>query len=280
MNTLNRVAVSIGLLLIMALLLAFVLSPAAFFDAAYSLVTYGRVYLLVNQNWAVPVAGGLFLLETLWLGLILFQRPPDKVTIQRVGRGQAELSVKTVEQTVARRLAELKTLHRLKLRVQGYEAGVIVYLSYNLQNMLNIPQAVADVNAAIREEVEGRLGVHLLDIQHKVGGAPYPAAAPTRQLSVKPASLSLSSGKNAPQDAQDIAQLLEEKLMTQNEVRDAKAVVKRYPEGVYVHLGLVFAASANIPAAVAQSDKLVREEIEGRLKLKVLDIRSASQIEA
>jgi uncharacterized alkaline shock family protein YloU len=96
---------------------------------------------------------------------------------------------------------------------------------------------------------------------------------------MKPDSLQLSSGQNAP-DAQNIAQQLEEKLLSQNEVRDAKAVVKRYPEGVYVHLGLVFAENANIPAAVAQSDKLVREEIEGRLKLKVLDIRSASQIEA
>ncbi len=278
MNTLNRAAVSIGLLLIMALLLAFMLSPPTFFDAAQSLVTYGHIYLLVNQNWTVPVAGGLFLLSALWLGIILFQRAPDKVTIQRVGRGQAELSVKTVEQTVARRLANLKTLHHLKLRVQGYEAGVIVHLSYSLQSIFNVPQAVADVNAAIREEVEGRLGVHLLDIQHKVGGTPYPATQ-ARQLATKPAAPQLSSGQTAP-DAQDIAQQLEEKLLNQNEIRDAKAVVKRYPEGVYVHLGLVFAADANIPAVVAQSDKLVREEIEGRLKLKVLDIRSASQIEA
>ncbi|HHJ07552.1 MAG TPA: hypothetical protein ENK24_08635 [Anaerolineae bacterium] len=278
MNTLNRTAVSIGLLLIMALLLAFMLSPPAFFDAAQNLITYGRIYLLVNQNWAVPAAGGLFLLGALWLGLVLFQRPPDKVVIQRVGRGQAELSVKTVEQAVARRLADLKTLHHLKLRVQGYEAGVIVHLSYNLQSIFNVPQAVADVNAAIREEVEGRLGVHLLDIQHKVGGAPYPASTPARRLEMEPDSLQLPSGQNIP-DAQDIAQQLEEKLLSQNEIRDAKAVVKRYPEGVYVHLGLVFATNANIPAAVAQSDKLVREEIEGRLKLKVLDIRSASQIE-
>jgi uncharacterized alkaline shock family protein YloU len=263
----------------MALLLAFMLSPPAFFDAAQSLTTYGRIYLLVNQNWAIPVAGGLFLLGALWLGMVLFQRPPDKVAIQRVGRGQAELSVKTVEQAVARRLAELKTLHHLKLRVQGYEAGVIVHLTYNLQNIFNVPQAVADINAAIREEVEGRLGVHLLDIQHKVGGAPFPTSTPAHRLAAKPAALQLSPGQNTP-DAQDIAQQLEEKLLSQNEVRDAKAVVKRYPEGVYVHLGLVFAANANIPAAVAQSDKLVREEIEGRLKLKVLDIRSASQIEA
>lgn len=278
MNTLNRAAISIGLLLLMALLLAFMLSPPTFFDAAQSLITYGRIYLLVNQNWAVPIAGGLFLLGALWLGLVLFQRPPDKVAIQRVGRGQAELSVKTVEQAVARRLADLKTLHHLKLRVQGYEAGVIVHLTYNLQNTFNVPQTVADINAVIREEVEGRLGVHLLDIQHKVGGAPYPASASAHQLATKPAALQLSPGQNTP-DAQNIAQQLEEKLLSQNEVRDAKAVVKRYPEGVYVHLGLVFAENANIPAAVAQSDKLVREEIEGRLKLKVLDIRSASQIE-
>jgi len=72
MNTLNRVAVSIGLLAIMALLLAFMLSPPSFFDAAQALVAYGRIYLLVNQNRAIPAAGGLFLLCALWLGLVLF----------------------------------------------------------------------------------------------------------------------------------------------------------------------------------------------------------------
>lgn len=279
MNTLNRVAVSIGLLAIMALLLAFMLSPPSFFDALQALVAYGRIYLLVNQNRAIPAAGGLFLLCALWLGLVLFLRAPDKVVIQRVGRGQAELEVKTVEQAVARRLDGLETLRHLKLRVTGYEAGVIVHLVYDLRDAFNVPQAVANINAVIREEVEGRLGVHLLDIQHKVGGAPYPGSNKAQRIVSSTETLQLATGENAP-DPQDIARQLEEKLLDLDEVRDARAVVKRYPEGVYVHLGLVFGPDAKVPAAVARSDKLVREEIEGRLKLKVLDIRSASQIEA
>lgn len=177
MNTFNRIVMAFAILVLMAAVIGLVLSPLD----AVSVVRLGvdafeqSLFVARSYNTFLIVSGAILLLALVFLVLELRRPRRRMVRIKTEGRGNAQLNVESVTQSLEYRVDELAGVRHVRTHVDSRGSDVNVALDLDTSPSVNIPALTEQVVALAHDIVEGQLGLKIhgqvrVNIKHE----PYP----------------------------------------------------------------------------------------------------------
>lgn len=196
MNTFNRIVMVLGILVWIAAVTFVVLLPLDAVGVARIGLDQFEQALFDDQFFTAFLAvcgGALFLLLVL---LILEIRRPRRrtVRIKTQGRGNAQLDVESVTQSLEYRVDELAGVRQVRTHIHSRGKDVDVALDLDTSPSVNIPVLTDQVVSLAQDIVEGQLGLKIhgqvrVNIKHE----PYPrgtmpvSTPQEREASARPA---------------------------------------------------------------------------------------------
>lgn len=173
MNIFNRVVMVILLLLALAVSVVFTIIPVRLLDLVSKAIT------LLAQS--VEMAGLVFVLIgiafiMLWFLLLVLElwRPRKRtVRVEKVSGGRAEMTVDAIAQRVVYRVDQMADVVTVKPQIRGGRGGVDIDLDLETTPDIDVPTKTEEVCAAVKDEIEERMGLRLNRIRVKVRHAPY-----------------------------------------------------------------------------------------------------------
>ncbi|HHX66319.1 MAG TPA: alkaline shock response membrane anchor protein AmaP [Chloroflexi bacterium] len=191
MRIFNRIIVTLGIVLLLALILLFLLVPIQTITAVRAgLDTFER-YLFVDQFYYIFLGVlAVSALILLWLLYMELRRPRRRtVRIKSQEGGTAQLGVESIAQSLEYRIDELAGVRRVSSDIVSRGKDVDVIVNLDTSPSVNIPVLTDEIVRLSRDIVEGQLGVRihgnvLVNVTHE----PYPRGTmpPTGPLGEEP----------------------------------------------------------------------------------------------
>ena len=160
MNVLNRLAVSLVLLVVAILAVAVALLPGTVSGSLRSLLALlegaqgSPMQLLVSAAGLVVAVGALFLLAMEWR-----PRPRRAVVVTRGPSGTAELSTDSVSVRVRRAVEGVASVSDVSPTVLSKGKTVDILIKVTVDPEVDLPQKTEEIMQAVRTEVEGKMGI-------------------------------------------------------------------------------------------------------------------------
>mgnify|MGYP001105900580 CR=1 FL=1 len=180
MNTFNRIVMALAILFLMVAVVGLVLSPLDAVSVARLGVDAFEQSLFVAESYnTFLIASGVALFLLLVLLVLELRRPRRRmVRIKTQGRGNAQLNVESVTQSLEYRVDELAGVRQVRTHVSSRGNDVDVALDLDTSPSVNIPALTEQVVALAHDIVEGQLGLKVhgqvrVNIKHE----PYPRGA-------------------------------------------------------------------------------------------------------
>jgi len=166
MNTLNRILVVLGALVMLAVCVTVFVAPIPILRGVGGGLQGAASYLEDVPAWLRVVLGVLLALASLVVGvlfLILELRRPQlrMVRLEKVGGGVVEVSLGTVAEHVAYEVDQLPGVLRARPRVTARRGGVVVEVEVDTAGDVEVPARAAQVVEVVRRVVEEKVGVKL-----------------------------------------------------------------------------------------------------------------------
>ncbi|HEC34622.1 MAG TPA: hypothetical protein ENI37_07890 [Chloroflexi bacterium] len=186
MNTLNRVLVVLTVLVSLVVCVTVFVAPISTLRAVSGGLDGAASYLEGIPGWLRVVLGVLFALAWLVvciLFLILELRQPrlKMVRLEKVGGGEAEVSLGTVAEHVAYEIDQLPGVLRARPRVSARKNGVVVEVEVDTAGDVEVPARAAQVVEVVRRVVEEKVGVKLAQPPKvRLRAAPVPPGVRSR----------------------------------------------------------------------------------------------------
>jgi hypothetical protein len=196
MNTFNRIVMVLGILVWIAAVTFVVLLPLDAVSVARVGLDLFEQSLFIDQffTYFLIVSGVILFLMLIFLWLELRRPHRRTVRIKTQGRGNVQLNVESVTQSLEYRIDELAGVRRVKTRVASRGKNVDVFLDLDTSPSVNIPVLTEQVVNLVHDIVEGQLGLEIhgqvgVNIKHE----PYPrgtmpvSAPQEREAGARPA---------------------------------------------------------------------------------------------
>ncbi len=196
MNTFNRIVMVLGILFWIAVVTYVVLLPLDAVGVARLGLDVFEQSLFDDQFFTIflAVSGGILFLMLVLLVLELRRPRRRTVRIKTQGRGNAQLDVESVTQSLEYRVDELAGVRQVRTHIRSRGKDVDVSLDLDTSPSVNIPVLTDQVVSLAQDIVEGQLGLKIhgqvrVNIKHE----PYPrgtmpvATPQERDASARPA---------------------------------------------------------------------------------------------
>lgn len=196
MNTFNRIVMVLGILLWIAAVTYVVLLPLDAVGVARLGLDVFEQSLFDDQFFTIflAVCGGILFVMLVLLVLELRRPRRRTVRIKTQGRGNAQLDVESVTQSLEYRVDELAGVRQVRTHIRSRGKDVDVSLDLDTSPSVNIPVLTDQVVSLAQDIVEGQLGLKIhgqvrVNIKHE----PYPrgtmpvATPQERDASARPA---------------------------------------------------------------------------------------------
>lgn len=177
MNTFNRIVMVLGILIWIAAVSYVVLLPLDAVGVARFGLDQFEQSLFDDQFFTFFLAtSGVILFLLLVLFLLELRRPRRRtVRIKTQGRGNAQLDVESVTQSLEYRVDELAGVRQVRTHIRSRGKDVDVALDLDTSPSVNIPVLTDQVVGLAQDIVEGQLGLKIhgqvrVNIKHE----PYP----------------------------------------------------------------------------------------------------------
>lgn len=198
MNVFNRIVIILDILILMTLVVVIMLSPVYVVDLATFNLELFREAVFDYRFYYVIGGGGVLLLILLILLWLEVRRPRHKmVRIRAKGRGNAQLGVESVMQSLEYRIDELPGVRKVEPSVVSRGRDARVILNLDTSPSVNIPMLTEQVVEMAHDILGGQLGLKVrgkvrVNIKHE----PYPRGAmPSLGVADRP---SVSTERPAP----------------------------------------------------------------------------------
>jgi len=195
-NTFNRIVMVLGILFWIAVVTYVVLLPLDAVGVARLGLDVFEQSLFDDQFFTtfLAVSGGILFLMLVLLVLELRRPRRRTVRIKTQGRGNAQLDVESVTQSLEYRVDELAGVRQVRTHIRSRGKDVDVSLDLDTSPSVNIPVLTDQVVSLAQDIVEGQLGLKIhgqvrVNIKHE----PYPrgtmpvATPQERDASARPA---------------------------------------------------------------------------------------------
>jgi hypothetical protein len=166
MNTINRILVVLGLLVVMVVCAAVFVAPIPVLGELNQGLQ-GLVGWLagVPAVWRIAL-GVLFALAWVFICIILLileiaPRRRREVSVQKVDGGRVEVSLRTVEEHLTYELDRMRGVLRSQARVTAQKDGVLVDVRVDTAGDEAVPLRASRVVELVRTVVEDKVGVKL-----------------------------------------------------------------------------------------------------------------------
>lgn len=162
MNVLNRLAVSIVLLVVAISAVALAFLPGTVLGSLRSILALlegaqgSPVQLLVSAAALVMAVGALFLLAVEWR-----PRPRRAVVVTRGPSGTAELSTDSVSARVRRAVEGVASVSDVSPTVLSKGKTVDILVKVTVDSEVDLPRKTEEIMQAVRAEVEGKMGISI-----------------------------------------------------------------------------------------------------------------------
>jgi hypothetical protein len=175
MNVFNRLVVLLLLLGIIALVVTF-------FIWTYPTLNWMQYWLSQAEasisiaTWPIILAGGIGIILFCFILILLelVRRRPKTIRIQKVRGGRAELRVESIGRRVAWHVDRLSDVVKATPRVRASGRGVDLLLNLETGPDIDVPMKTEEVLAVVREQVEGKMGLKLRNVNVRIKNAPFP----------------------------------------------------------------------------------------------------------
>ncbi len=164
------------LLFLVVLTAAFFLVVAVTGDLPWS---YIESFLGVSENrWGLGVGSGLVLLAALKAASTLLRpRRRREVVVQETGDGRIEITLPALEDLVRRAARQVREVREVRPRLRGSGEGLKVLLHVGLSPDAVIPAVSQQVQEIVRDYLEQKAGVRVLQVQVLVDDVSFEARA-------------------------------------------------------------------------------------------------------
>ncbi len=183
MNVLNRVLMTIVILLAMVIVVILAVAPLRSFDAlatffrnvSTTVTAYQAAHWPIFATAQVILGGGLFILGIAFLWGEFRQPRRRMIRAQKLAGGESHIAVDSITQRLAYNLDQLPDVVNATPRVTGFSHGAV-----NLEILLEtapeieVPMKSEEVLQVTKEIVQDRMGLKLGKAQIKIKHAPYP----------------------------------------------------------------------------------------------------------
>ncbi|MCL5981604.1 MAG: alkaline shock response membrane anchor protein AmaP [Firmicutes bacterium] len=113
----------------------------------------------------VLLAAFLGLLAAVMMFFSLRRGTGVETLLQSGPLGEIRISFKTIENLVLKAVREIKGVRETKTRIVASQAGLVIFLRAVAYPDQNIPQLAAELQAAVKEYVEGTAGSHVAEVK-------------------------------------------------------------------------------------------------------------------
>lgn len=193
MNAFNRILVVLAVLIAIPICMALFVLPGEILDAVGNYMNSASTWLRAMpwyNTWYIRLPLGI-LFALAWLAVCLFvlvlelRRPRAKtVSVEAVGGGSVELSLKTVADRVQYDVDQLPGVLRTQPTITARRGGVVVEVEVDMSGDFQVPTRASHIVEVVRESVEERLGVKLArPPKVKLRAVPSPAPHPPARVS-------------------------------------------------------------------------------------------------
>jgi len=166
MNTVNKILVVLAVLIAIPVCVGLFLAPIPILNAVQQGVQ-GLLRTLQGFPTLPRIAlGALFSLAWLVVSVLFLvaelRRPPVKtVRVDKVDGGEAEVSLRTVQEHIAFAVDQLPGVLRARAQVSARKGGVAVEVEVDTAGDQEVPARAGQIVEVVREVVEERVGVKL-----------------------------------------------------------------------------------------------------------------------
>lgn len=166
MNTINRIVVVVGLVVVMVVCAAVFIAPIAILgELGQGLQGLVGWLTGIPAGWRI-VLGILFALAWVFICIILLilevaPRRRREVRVQKIDGGEVEVSLRTVEEHLTYELDRMRGVLRSQARVTARKDGVLVDIHLVTAGDEVVPLRASRVVELVRTVVEDKVGVKL-----------------------------------------------------------------------------------------------------------------------
>lgn len=179
MNVFNRIVVTVGLFVLIALALIAIIVPYP----AIQIIKQGLLRAeagLNYQTWQfVLIAGvGVIVISLILLWLELRRPRATAVTIQKVSGGRAKLRTESIARRIVWHVDRLTDVVKATPHVRAKGNGVEIDLDLETSPEIDVPMKTEEVIAVVRDQVEEKMGLKLLRVNVQIRSTEYPEGLP------------------------------------------------------------------------------------------------------
>jgi hypothetical protein len=133
----------------------------------------------VDNRWIVFVVSALLILSALYLIATPGRgaRHHRELLIKDTGLGRVDISVPALEDLIRRASRQVREIREIKPLLRFEKDGVVIILHLNVSPEANLPAITQEAQEVVRDYLEEKAGVHVLQVQVLVDSVSFESRA-------------------------------------------------------------------------------------------------------
>ncbi len=141
---------------------------------------YLQSVLSISDNrWIIGVVSGLVILLALYMIVVASRGTGQhrELMIQDTSLGRVDISVPALEDLIRRASRQVREIREIRPVLQYEKDGVVVVLHLNVSPDANIPVITQEVQEAVKNYLEEKAGIRVLQVQVLVASVSFESRA-------------------------------------------------------------------------------------------------------
>ncbi|MGD0152156.1 MAG: alkaline shock response membrane anchor protein AmaP [Thermacetogeniaceae bacterium] len=141
---------------------------------------YLQSILSISDNrWIIGIVSGLVILLALYLIVVASRGAGQyrELMIQDTSLGRVDISVPALEDLIRRASRQVREIREIRPVLHHVKDGVVVVLHLNVSPDANIPVISQEVQEAVKNYLEEKAGIHVLQVQVLVTSVSFESRA-------------------------------------------------------------------------------------------------------